>query len=152
MNKTAVKLNIKNIQDLYNIQSITEGGQINLKDKYVIIYKIDPANIITCDEETKHKIYQAYLTCIRGLPDAFQIIISRDNVDFNEQIMECERRIRQTENERLRFAMQKYIEYLKEISEISKLYKTSHYLIVENTKKGESDEMNNIFSKKTALK
>ena len=77
MNKITANLKIKSIQDLYNIQSVTENGQINLKDKYVIIYKIDPANIIACDEETKHKIYQAYLTCIRGLPDKFQILISK---------------------------------------------------------------------------
>ena len=146
MNKIRTKLNIKNIQDLYNICSITEGGQINLKDKYIIMYKIDPANIIACDEGTKHKIYQAYLTCIRGLPDAFQIVISRDIVTFDEQIMECQKRIKEIENEKLKFAMQKYIEYLREISGINKLYKTSHYLMIENLKKDEADEIKNIFS------
>ena len=146
MNKITAKLNIRNIQELYNIHSITDGGQINLKDKYVIIYKIDPANIIACDEETKQKIYQAYLTCIRGLPDTFQIIISKDNANFDEQIKECEKRMKEIENERLKFAIQKYIEYLREISGINKLYKTNHYLMVENIKKDEKDEINHIFS------
>ena len=146
MNKLTTKLNIRNIQDLYNMQSITESGQIKLKDRYIIVYKIDPANIIACDEETKHKIYQAYLTCIRGLPDTFQIVISRDSVNFNKQIMECQRRIKEIENEKLKFAIHKYIEYLKEISGINKLYKTSHYLVIENLKKDETNEIKNIFS------
>jgi hypothetical protein len=41
MNKILSKINIRNIQDLYDIQSITENGQINLKDKFVVIYKIE---------------------------------------------------------------------------------------------------------------
>lgn len=146
MNKIATRLNIKNIQDLYNIQSITENGQINLKDRCIIIYKIEPANIIACDEETKHKIYQAYLTCIRGLPDTFQIVISRDKANFDDQIIECERRMKDIENEKLKFAIQKYMEYLREISGINKLYKSNHYLMIENLKKDEMSEINNIFS------
>lgn len=146
MNKITTKLKVKNIQDLYNIQSITESGQINLKDKRIIIYKIDPVNIIACDEEIKHKIYQAYLTCVRGLPDAFQIIISKDNSNFDEQIEGYKARIKEVSNERLRFAIEKYIEYLKEIENLNKLYKTNHYLIVESTQKDTEDEIANIFS------
>lgn len=146
MNKITTRLNIKNIQELYNIQSITESGQINLKDKHVIIYKIDPANIIACDEEIKHKIYQAYLACIRGLPDVFQIVISKDNSNFDEQIDGYKIRIKEISNDRLRLAIEKYIEYLKEIESLNKLYKTNHYLIVENTQKDMQDEITNIFS------
>ena len=146
MNKIIAKLNMKNIQELYNIQSITESGQINLKDKKIIIYRIDPANIIACDNETKHKIYQAYLTCIRGLPDAFQIVISKDNIDFTNQIIECKKRMQLIENEKLKIAIQKYVEYLNELSMINKLYKTSHYLIVENMNNNEVSEIINIFS------
>lgn len=146
MNKITAKLNVKNIQDLYDIQSITEGGRINLKDKYIIVYKIDPANIIACDEETKRKIYQAYLTCIRGLPDVFQIIISKDSVNFDKQIIECQERIKVVQNDKLKFAMQKYIEYLKEVSGMDKLYRTNHYLLVENLKSDEANTINSIFS------
>lgn len=146
MNKITAKFNIRNIQELYDIHSITEGGQINLKDKHVIVYKIDPANIVTCDEQTKQKIYQAYLTCIRGLPDSFQIVISKDSMDFENQIVECQKRIKEINNERLKFAIKKYIEYLQEMSGVNKLYKTSHYLMIENLNKEEADEINNIFA------
>lgn len=139
-------LKIKNIQDLYNVQSVTENGQINLKDKYVIIYKIDPANIIACDEETKHKIYQAYLTCIRGLPDVFQIIVSKDSLNFDEQIIEYKTKMKEVSNDRLRYAIEKYIEYLKEIENSNKLYKTNHYLIVESVQKDRESDITNIFS------
>ncbi len=146
MNKITTKLNIKNIEEMYNIHSITEGGQINLKDKYVIMYKIDPANIIACDEETKHKIYQAYLTCIRGLPDVFQIVISKDRANFNEQITQYKERMKEVSNVRLRVAIEKYIEYLKQIENTNKLYKTNHYLIVENVQKDKESDITNIFS------
>ncbi|MBQ8043757.1 MAG: hypothetical protein IJ272_06375 [Clostridia bacterium] len=146
MNKIISTLNIRNIQDLYDIQSITENGQINLKDKYVVIYKIDPANIVACDEETKHKIYQAYITCVRGLPDAFQIMVSREKANFDEQIAVYKKRLKEIENEKLKLAIQKYIDYLQEISNVNKLYKTSHYLIVENIQKDEAGEIINMFS------
>jgi len=58
MNKIISKINTRNIQELYEIIDITDEGKINLKDKFVVIYKIDPANIVACNEETKHKIYQ----------------------------------------------------------------------------------------------
>ena len=146
MNKIISKINMRNIQDLYDIQSITDDGQINLKDKFVVIYKIDPANIVACDEETKHKIYQAYITCIRGLPDTFQIVMSREKANFDGQIKLYKKRLKEVENEKLKFALQKYIEYLEEISNINKLYKTSHYLIVENIKINETEEIINMFS------
>lgn len=146
MNKIISKMNIRNIQDLYDIQSITENGQIYLKDKFIIIYKIDPANIVACDEETKHKIYQAYTTCIRGLPDTFQIMISKERADFNNQIITYKKRLKEIENEKLKLAIRRYITYLEEISNINKLYKTSHYLIVENMNADEASEIINIFS------
>ena len=123
MNKILSKINIRNIQDLYDIQAITANGQIKLKDKYVIIYKIDPANIVACDEETKHKIYQAYTTCIRGLPDTFQIMISRERASFHDQIQIYKKRLEEIENEKLKYAIKKYIQYLEEISGVNKLYK-----------------------------
>ncbi len=146
MNKIISKINIRNIQELYDIQSIAENGQINLKDKFIVIYKIDPANIVACDEETKYKIYQAYTTCIRGLPDTFQIMVSREKANFDEQIQTYKKRVKEVENDKLKFAIQKYIDYLEEISSINKLYKTSHYLIVENMNKNERDEIINMFS------
>ena len=146
MNKLISKINIRNIQDLYDIKFITENGQIKLKDKFVVIYKIDPANIVACDEETKHKIYQAYTTCIRGLPDTFQIMISKEKADFDVQIQTYKKRLKEIENGKLKLAIQKYIEYLEEISNINTLYKTSHYLIVENMKNDETSEIINIFS------
>lgn len=146
MNKITANLNIKKVQDMYNVQSVTENGQINLKDKYVIIYKIDPANIIACDEETKYKIYQAYLTCIRGLPDVFQIIVSKDSLNFDEQIIEYKTKMKEVSNDRLRYAIEKYIEYLKEIENSNKLYKTNHYLIVKSVQKDRESDITNIFS------
>ena len=146
MNKILNRINMKNIQDLYEIQAITENGQIHLKDKFVVIYKIDPANIVACDEQTKFKIYQAYMTFLRGLPDTIQIMVSREKADFEEQIKLYKTRIKEINNEKLKFAIQKYIEYLEEISHVNKLYKTSHYLITQDLQPENIDEIVNMFS------
>lgn len=146
MNKILNRINMKSIQDLYEIQKITENGQVHLKDKFVVIYKIDPANIVACDEQTKFKIYQAYITFLRGLPDTFQIMVSREKADFEEQIKLYKTRLRQIDNEKLKYAIQKYIEYLEEISNLNKLYKTSHYLITQDLQTDKLDEIVNMFS------
>lgn len=146
MNKIISKINFKNIQELYNIQYITDNGQVKLKDKTIAIYKVEPTSIINCDEETKHKIYQAYTACIRGLPDVFQILISREQENFNEQIDCYNKRLKEIQNEKLKFAIRKYIEYLEEISNVNILYKTNHYLVVQNINQGELQEVLNIFA------
>ena len=146
MNKIISKIKYKNIQDLYNIENITENGQISIKDKVIVIYKIDPANIVACDEETKYKIYQAYLSCVRGLPDNFQIMISKESADFTEQIKLYNKRLSQIDNESLKLAIKKYITYLENLTSINKLYRTSHYLMVENINTNEVEEIINIFS------
>jgi len=146
MNKIINKINIRNIQDLYEIKSITSEGKIYLKDKFVVIYKIDPANIVACNEETRHRIYQAYTTCIRGLPDTFQIMISKEKADFLEQVYMYKQRLQDIQNEKLKIAISKYVNYLEEISNISKLYKTNHYLIIENINVDEATEVIKMFS------
>ena len=146
MSKIINKLKIRNIQDLYDIHEITQEGQISLEDKNILIYKIDPANIVACSEEAKHRIYQAYMTCIRGLPDNIQILVSREMAHFEEQIRLYNKRLNQIENEKLRLAIKKYVEYLNEISNVNKMYQTNYYLVIQNIKSVEAEEIINIFS------
>lgn len=146
MNKIISRLKTKNIQDLYEIQSITENGCIRMKNANIVIYEIDPANIVACDNETKHRIYQAYLSCIRSLPDAFQILITRECTDFEEQIRQYKSRLSSIENINLKFALKKYIEHLQNLSNTNKLYKTSHYLVLESKGEGLDNSIINIFS------
>lgn len=146
MKKILSNINIRDIQEIYEIKEVSSTGQIELKTKRIAIYKIDPANIVSCDEETKFKIYQAYLTCIRGLPDYFQVVLTKEKANFKKHIREYEARLDKVQNEGLKQAIKKYIEYLEEVSNINKLYKTSHYLIVENLNKNDLDEIVNIFS------
>lgn len=146
MNKIISKINFKYIQDLYNIKYIADNGQVKLNDKTITIYKVDPTSIIDCDEETKHKIYQAYTACIRGLPDVFQILISREQENFKEQIECYNKRLKEIQNEKLKFAIRKYIEYLEEISNVNVLYKINHYLVVQNVNQIEVQEILNILA------
>jgi len=146
MNKILNQINMRNIQELYEIKGVGSNGQISTKNKSITVYKIDPANIIACSEEVKIRIYQAYLTCVRGLPKTFQIIISREKASFAKQIKEYKERLLIIENQGLKFALQKYIEYLEQIEGINKLYKTSHFLVVENLDEKDKQEIVNIFS------
>lgn len=138
--------NVKNIEEIYKIKDIDSKGVIITENSNICIYKIDPANILASDKETKIKIYNAYITCIRGLPDAFQVLISKEKVDFTNQIKEYTERLQKVHTSGLKQALEKYIEYLEEIAEINKLYKTNHYLVVKNLRETEYEDIINIFS------
>ncbi len=134
------------ISKLYNLIDITDTGVIKVNNKEVYIYKIQPANIVASDDNTKYKIYQAYLTCIRGLPDTFQVVIEKEKANFNKQINEYKRRILEVENYGLKLALKKYVEYLEELEKANNLYSTKHYLVVENINKKDMEEIYNLFS------
>ena len=139
-------INIKDIREMYSIKDIDSKGRIITEKDSVYIYKIDAANIISSDQETKFKIYNAYITCIRGLPDTFQVLISKEKANFNKQIDRYTERLKRMDNPGLRQALEKYIKYLEEIAEINKLYKTNHYLVVKNLQKEDNEEILTIFS------
>jgi len=136
---------IKDISKLCNIQDITENGIIKIKDKEIIIYKVEPANIISYNEQAKIKLYYAYLTCIRTLPSAFQIVVSKEQHNLKEQIRQYTDRMLKVENYGLKVALKKYIEYLENI-QTSELYNMKHYLVIENINSDSKNEISNVFS------
>lgn len=134
------------ISKLYNLIDITDKGIIKVNNKELCIYKIMPANIVASDDNTKYKIYQAYLTCIRGLPDTFQVVIEKEKASFNSQINQYKKRILEVENYGLKIALKKYVEYLEELERANNLYTTKHYLVVENINRKDMEEIYNLFS------
>lgn len=121
----------KNVEKLYNIQDINSNGVVSVQNKKIIIHKVEPANIIACDENVKQKIYQAYVTCIRGMPDVFQIVISNSKETFETQIEYYKKRLLRINNNGLKQALTRYINSLEKLSKQSEFNKTTHYLIVE---------------------
>ena len=145
MNKLLNRIRYKNIQELYQIKDISMLDEVVLKQKSICIYKVEPANIVACDEETKFKIYQAYVSCIRGLPNVFQIIVSKKQRSFLEQIKEYKLRLSRIKNDGLKEALKRYIEYLEEVSKITRLQESTCYLIVENVDSYSSKQIESVF-------
>lgn len=133
------------ISKLYKIIDVSDEGVIKVNNKTICIYKIQPANIVAADENTKYKIYQAYLSCIRGLPNTFQIIIQKEKTSFKNQIEQYKKRMLEVENFGLKQALKKYVEYLQELENANNLYTTKHYLVVENINKKDMEEIYNLF-------
>ena len=136
---------IKDINKFCNIQDITEKGVVKIKDKEIIIYKVEPAKIVSYNEQAKMKLYYAYLTCIRTLPSAFQIVVSKEQHNLKEQIRQYTDRMLKVENYGLKIALKKYIEYLENI-QASDLYNMKHYLVIENINSDSKNEISNVFS------
>lgn len=122
---------VKNIERLYNIKKICPNGIITIYNKNIIIYKVEPANIISCDENIKNKIYQAYMTCIRGMPNVFQIVICNSKDNFEQQIKYYKMRLLKINNNGLKQALAKYINHLEKLSKQAIFNKTKHYLIID---------------------
>lgn len=145
MDKTVRYLGTKKVEKLYDIRNISLTGEIDVGDKKVGIYRVNPANIIACDNESKFKIYQAYLTCIRGLPDTIQIVISKERTDMKHQIEYYKNKMLEIESINLKLALKRYIEYLEELTATNKLYKTTHYLVIEDISRADFQDILDIF-------
>ena len=105
----------KDISKLFKHIHISKNCEIYCNNVRSIIYQIFPINIIDVNEEYKEKIYNAYYTFIKAMPDNVQIISIKDTIDFSKAIQKVRRRLNVVNSETLRFAIVKYIEKLKEI-------------------------------------
>lgn len=131
----------KNINKVYDIKDILNDGNICLNDKKIKIYKIYPENILGSSFEYIDKLYKSYLSYLRSFPNIFQIVIVKEPENFEKQIKEYNNKILYENNDKLKNALKKYIEYLKRISETEKIYTSNYFLVAENSS---TDEFLNI--------
>lgn len=125
------KLKVSKIEKILKINKINDNGTIVIDDRKIKIYKVVPVNLINYSQETKKRIYDSYMTVIRGMPSVFQIIICKKTQDFDEDIKYYKQRIKTIEDISLKYAIEKYINYLKELKLRIEFSKTIHYLIVD---------------------
>lgn len=123
----------KNTKNMYEIREITNQGKTILIDRTISIFRIYPENIIGSSTEHINILYKSYLSYIRSLPEVFQIIVIKGSEDFNAQIENYNQKIINEENRNLKEALKKYIDYLKKIADIERIYTTKYFLITKNT-------------------
>lgn len=127
------KIKAKKIQSLYNINEITEQGNIVINNKIIAIYKIHPINILNADDEYKNKIYSTYMAWIKNI-DNIQIIINTKEKTFSNQIKEYEKRLKKVSSIELKNAINKYIKYLEQQGIEKENYIKEMYVIVNDDK------------------
>lgn len=146
MIKILGKFITRDIQSVYGLEKIKDDGIVVVNKREIAIYKVNPANIIAWDKETKQRLISSYIATLRGMPNIFQIVVSKEKSSLKQDIEQYKRRLLEVENYGLKMALKKYVEYLQKIESENGIYEVNHYLIVE-AKNNELDEnIRNAFS------
>lgn len=120
----------KDISKLYKDIYISRNGEVYCNNLRSVIYQITPISVIDINKDYKDKIYNAYYSCIKALPENIQIISLRDYLDFSSVILKAKDRINLVQSEVLKMAIRKYIEKLQEISQDCSQTVLKYYVIL----------------------
>ncbi len=131
---------------MYNIEKITEDGVILLNKREICIYKVNPVNIIAWDKEMKDRIISSYIATLKGMPDTFQIVVSKQKSTLKNDIEQYKRRLLEVENYGLKMALKKYVEYLQKLENENGIYEIKHYLIVEEKGSNGAENIHTAFA------
>ncbi len=140
MIKILGKFITRDISSLYNVEKITEDGVIVVNKREICIYKVNPVNIVAWDKEMKDRIISSYIATLKGMPETFQIVVTKQRSTLKNDIEQYKKRLLEVENYGLKMALKKYIEYLQKLETENGIYEIKHYLIVEE--KGENGAEN----------
>lgn len=117
------------ISKLFNSISIAKNGEIICNNIKSVIYKITPITVLEVTEQYKENIYNAYYSAIRGMPSNIQIISLKDSLDFSLAIAKAQNRYKEVQSDTLKFAINKYVEKLQEISLDKSQYVLRFYIL-----------------------
>lgn len=119
----------KDVSQICDVKQIIEGGYVLLDGNLVEIYKVEPINMVSFDKETKKRIYDVYISTVRGLPNTFEILITKRKDSLKYEIELYKKKLLEVENYGLKIAMKKYVDYLEQLDENNEMYSETHYLI-----------------------
>jgi len=92
----------KDISKLYRDIYISRNGEVFCNNLRSVIYQIMPISVIDINDDYRDKIYNAYYSCIKAMPENIQIISLRDNLDFSSVILKAKDRINLVKSEVLK--------------------------------------------------
>lgn len=105
----------KDIAKIYNIVDIA-GDNIITKNNVVNIYDVKPCKVINKNVEQEQQIFSSYLAAIKMFNFNYQVIIETKRIDFNNMVSKLDNNIHLSNNEIQKNIIQKYKEYLLELS------------------------------------
>ena len=111
------------------MQEIVEGGYVLQDGNLIEVYEVKPINLVSSDNNLKRKIYDTYISVVRGFPANIQILITKRKDSLKSEIELYKKKILEVENFGLKLAIKKYVEYLEELEGNNEMYNTYHYLI-----------------------
>ena len=138
----------KDITKLYNIVDVVDGEVITNKGK-INIYEVKPCTIIGENEEIKQNIFNAYLVLLKMITFNYQIVIKTGKADFNEILNILNRNMHSSDNAAQKRMIEKYKEYLFDLSKDVQLFTKTFYIITDKlTLQEESQFMEAFYSLK----
>lgn len=120
----------KDITSFYDILDIN-GGNILTKNKRISLYKVTPCNVINKNVELEEQIYVAYIAAIKMISFNYQIIIQTKKIDFKKMLNILNNNIHLSNDYMHRLIIQKYKEYLENLSKEINVYGRYLYFITE---------------------
>lgn len=123
------RLFAKDVMKISDMQEIVEGGYVLQDGNLIEVYEVKPINLVSADNNLKKKIYDTYVSVVRGFPSNLQILVTKRKDSLKPEIELYKKKILEVENFGLKIAMKKYVEYLEELEGNNEMYNTYHYLI-----------------------
>lgn len=142
--KSIKEIRTKDINDLFSNIVIGIDGEIIYSKEKCVMYQITPLSVTEKDTDFKEKVFNLYYGCIKGMPNNFQILIMRERLDFNDQIIKCKKKLANISSDNLKKALLNYMDKLNKIKEESK-NNFKYYLVIPKFESNDT-EIINMFS------
>lgn len=123
-------LKLKDISKIYNIVDIV-GENIITKNNTTSLYNVKPCKVINKNIEQEQQIFSSYLAAIRMFNFNYKVIIETKRIDFNNMISKLDNNIYLSNNKTQKKIIQKYKEYLNELSNEVNVYDRNFTMVFE---------------------
>ena len=120
----------KDIARFYDVLDIN-GGNILTKNKRISMYKVMPCRVINKNLELEEQIYASYLATIKMVTFNYQIIIETKRIEFNVMLNNLNNSIHMSNDYMHRQIIEKYKEYLENLSSEKNVYNRYFYFVTE---------------------
>lgn len=125
------KILTQDISKMCEVHQIRADGKVVLSGEVYEIYEVFPINIMTDELTNGKEIFDIYVSRLRNVSNNIKIYITKRPESFNEEIALYKSKLLEVEEEGLKLAICRYIEYLEGIDKSRDVYSTCYYIITK---------------------
>lgn len=128
--KELQKKTFKDVKNFYGITEV-EKDSICTINGLVSIYELKPCLILEGDEQLDNIFYEAYIRNIKMLKVDYQIVIDTKKFKLDDTFNALDNTQYKMKSQKQKNVVNKYKEYLKELSDDIEIYERCIYLIIK---------------------